>query len=279
VYKGDGRMFGSAGGNVNGNGQLKKLWYVGASFNWNSDYNDFYEPRDFGRVFHNKGNWGVNVWWNSNQAKKLSWGGSLFTGQGGVFKRTSLDYNLFGKIRFSSKFSVDHSINVSNAWNQPGWASNMYDALGRGPMFDTIIFSRRNVISTENILNFKYNFSNKMGLTLRLRHYWSKVDPKQFYQLNVVGDLVTPTHPFTQNVNQNYNYFSTDMLFTWEFARGSFINLAWKDLAESFGNQFEKNYVKNLTNITTRPQTNSFSVKVIYFLDYLTAKNKLKRKG
>ncbi len=279
VYKGDGRMYQSAGGNVNGNGQLKKLWYVGLSFNWNADYNDFYEPRDFGRVFHNKGNWGVNVWWNSNQAKKLSWGGSLFGGEGAVTRRTSFNYNLFGKIRFSSKFSVDHQVNVNNSWNQPGWAATIRDVLGRGPMFDTIIFSRRNVISTENILNFKYNFSNKMGLTLRLRHYWSKVDPKQFYELNVAGDLVTPTNPFTKNVNQNYNYFSTDMLFTWEFARGSFINLAWKDLAESFGNQFEKNYVKNLSNITSSPQTNSFSVKVIYFLDYLTAKNKLKRKG
>jgi hypothetical protein len=118
-----------------------------------------------------------------------------------------------------------------------------------------------------------------MGLTLRVRHYWSKVDPRQFYQLNYAGDLVTPTHSFTQNVNQNYNYFSTDMLFTWEFARGSFINLAWKDLAETFGDQFEKNYVKNLSTTTSGPQTNSFSVRVVYFLDYLTAKNKLKRKG
>ncbi len=279
LYKGDARMFENAGGNVNLNGQLKKLWYVGASVNFGSDYNDFYEPRDFGRVFHNKGNWGVNVWWNSNQAKKLSWGGSLFTGEGGVFKRRSFNYNLFGKIRFSSKFSVDHSISVNNSWNQPGWAATASDPLQRGKLFDVITFSRRDVISTENILNFKYNFSNKMGLTLRVRHYWSKVDPKQFYELRVTGDLVAPSVPFTRNVNQNYNYFSTDMLYTWEFARGSFINIAWKDLAETFDRQFEKSYLKNLSSTTSSPQTNSFSIKVIYFLDYLTAKNKLKRKG
>ena len=279
VYKGSARMFQNAGGNVNLNGQLKKLWYVGASFNWGSDYNDFYEPRDFGRVFHNKGNFGVNVWWNSNHAKKLSWGGRLFTGQGGVFKRTSFNYNLFGKIRFSSKFSVDHSINVNNSWNQPGWANTSYDVLQRGPMFDTITFSRRNVVSTENILNFKYNFTNKMGLSLRIRHYWSKVDPRQFYELRVTGDLVAPTTAFTRNVNQNYNYFSADMLYTWEFARGSFINIAWKDLAETFDRQFEKSYGKNLKNTTGGPQTNSFSVRVIYFLDYLNFKNKLKNRG
>ena len=168
-------------------------------------------------------------------------------------------------------------MNVNNSWNQPGWAATIYDPAKRGPLFDSIIFSRRNVISTENVLNFKYNFSNKMGLSLRIRHYWSKVDPRQFYSLKVDGDLV-PTS-FNKNVNQNYNYFSTDMLYTWEFARGSFINIAWKDLAETFTNQFEKNYVKNLSATTRSPQANSFSVRVIYFLDYLSAKNKLKRKG
>ncbi len=277
LFKGRGLMFENAGGNVNLNGQTKKLWSVGALINWGSDYNDFYEPRDYGRVFHNKGNIGMNVWWNSNQAKKLSWGGSLFTGKGGVTTRTSFNYNLFGKIRFSSKFSIDHSINVNNSWNQPGWAYT--GVTGLGALTDTVIFSRRDVISTENILNFKYNFTNRMGLTLRVRHYWSKVDPKQFYQLNSSGNLVAPDVPFTQNVNQNYNYFSVDMLYTWQFAQGSFINIAWKDLAETFGDQFEKNYVKNLGTTTSGPQTNSFSIRVIYFLDYLTAKNKLKKKA
>ncbi len=275
LYKGKARMFENTGGNVNLNGQTKKLWYVGASMNWGSDYNDFYEPRDFGRVFHNKGNWGVNVWWNSNNTKKLSWGGNLFTGMGGVFKRTSFNYNLFGKIRFSSKFSVDHSVTVNNSWNQPGWAYNVADILGRGPLYDSILFTRRNVISTENILNFKYNFSNKIGLSLHIRHYWSKVDARQFYSLTPEGNLVQATSD--RNVNQNFNYFSADMLFTWEFARGSFINIAWKDLAQTSSNQFEKNYIKNLSATTSIPQLKSFSIKVIYFLDYLTAKNKLKK--
>jgi hypothetical protein len=270
-------MFENAGGNFNANAQTKKLWQIGFNTNFGTNYNDFYEPRDLGRVFHNKGNMGLNVWWNSNQVKKLSWGGSLFTGMGGVFKRTSFYYSLFGKIRFSSKFSIDHSLNVTNDWNQPGWAYT--GVTGLSALTDTVIFSRRNVISTENILNFKYNFTNRMGLTLRVRHYWSKVDPQQFYELNSYGNLVTPDAPFTQNVNQNYNYFSVDMLYTWEFAQGSFINIAWKDLAETLGDQFEKNYVKNLSSTTSGPQFRSFSIKVIYFLDYLTAKNKLKKKS
>jgi hypothetical protein len=269
-------MFQNAGGNINVNAQTKKLWQVGMNIHFNTQYNDFYEPRVFGRVFQNKGNIGTSWFWESNSSKKLSWGGSFFTGMGGVFKRTSFDYAFFGKIRFSSKFSVDHSVSLENAWNQPGWAYTKYSGLGA--LNDTIIFSRRDLHTVENVLNFKYNFTNKMGLTLRARHYFSKVDPQQFYELNKYGNLGALTTPFNQNVRQNYNFFSVDMLYTWQFAQGSFINIAWKDLAETFNREFEKTYFKNLDNTISGPQSNSISIRVIYFLDYLTAKQKLHKK-
>jgi hypothetical protein len=265
-------MYQNAGINFNFNAQTKKLWWIGANINGGPSYNDFYESRYYGRVFKNKGRAGINLWWESNSAKKLSWGGSVFTGTGGVFKRTSLEYSLYGKIRFNSKFSVDGSTNISDTKNQPGWASNI------GPMGDTIIFARRNVNSVENVVNVKYNFNNRMGLTLRARHYWSKVNPLQFYELDKYGDLQTPTSPFTENVKQNYNYLSMDMVYTWQFAPGSFFNVVWKDIGESFNRQFEKNYVQNLGNTIEGPQFTSLSVKVIYFLDYLTVKNKIKKK-
>ena len=63
---------------------------------------------------------------------------------------------------------------------------------------NTIYFARRNVISVENIFSAKYNFTNRMGLSLRARHYWSKVDPKQIFELDQYGDLQTPATPFTR---------------------------------------------------------------------------------
>lgn len=265
-------MYQNAGLNFNFNAQTKKLWWVGANINGGPASNDFYEPRAYGRVFKNKGRINVNLWWESNYAKKLSWGGSIYAGTGGVFHRKNYDLNLFGKIRFNSKFSVDGSMYVSNSLNQSGFAGKV------GPLYDTIIFSRRNVNSVENVLNIKYNFTNKMGLTLRARHYWSKVNPLQFYELDTYGDLKTPTSPFTQNVRQNYNYLSVDMVYNWQFAQGSFFSIVWKDIGESFNRQFEKNYTKNLTNTINGQQFNSLSVRVIYFLDYLTFRNKVNRK-
>jgi hypothetical protein len=266
-------MYQNGGGNVNINGQTKKLWFVGTNVNWGYNYNDFYETRVPGRVFKNKGRIGIGVWWNSNESKKLSWGGEVFTGKGGVFNRKSISPTLFGKIRFNSKFSIDNSLSLEFHKNNPGWAAIKYS--GAGPLNDTIIFSRRDLRTVENTLGFKYNFNNKMGVTLKARHYWSKVSPQQFYELNKFGDMITPSVPFTKNVNQNYNYLSADLVYTWQFAQGSFINVVWKNIGESFNRDFEKNYFSNLDKTISGPQANSFSIRVIYFLDYLTAKKQL----
>lgn len=266
-------MYMNLGTNINGNAQTKKLWWVGFSFNASAPYNDFYEARERGRVFRNRGSVGLNLWYEGNSTKKFSGTASLFGGTGGVFHRKSFETTLTGKLRFSSKFSIDHSLYVSNADNQAGFAGRSTAPDGSG----TIIFSRRDVRTVENIFSVKYSFTNRMGLTLRARHYWSKVDPRQFYELDAFGDLQRPSLPFTQNVKQNYNFMSVDMVYNWQFAQGSFLTIVWKDIADDFNRSFEKNYTKNLTNTINGDQFTSLSVKVIYFLDYLTFKNRMKK--
>ena len=265
-------MYQNAGINFNFNVQTKKLWWIFMNINGGPSYHDFYEPREKGRVFRNKGRIGMFLGWESNSAKKFSWNGNLFTGTGGVFKRKSLDLSLGGKIRFSSKFSLDLGLSSSNSFNQPGYAGTDTTITGA----PSILFSRRDLRTVENTVNFKYNFNNRMGLSLRTRHYWSKVDPRQFYELNQEGNLQTPSVPFGKNAKQNYNYMSVDMVYNWQFAQGSFFSIVWKDIAESFNQEFEKNYVKNLGNTVDGPQYNSLSLRVIYFLDYITFKNRRK---
>lgn len=275
-------MHQNAGMNVNGNGQLKNLWYVGFNINGNIHRNDFYEPRTVGRVFKDRGRININTWWESNSAKRISWGGNTSFGFGSVFNQHRYDFGLFGKIRFSSKFSIDHMVNFENSHNQAGFAWTDENVVASQQ--DTIYFSRRILHTVENVLNLKYNFTNRMGLTLRLRHYWSKVNPLQIYELDKYGDLRTPTVNKDNNVNKNYNFVSMDMVYTWQFAQGSFINIVWKNIDENFYNRFEENYFHNFgktvggdgyNNLT---QFSSFSVKVIYFLDYLTARNKARQR-
>lgn len=271
-------MYQNGGGNININGQTKKLWWVGSNINWGYKNNDYYEPRLYGRVWRNKGRLNAGIWWESNSSKKLSWGGELFGGKGGYFGRRYINPFVYGKIRFSSKFSIDHTLSLNIADDDAGWASIIPDAQNRGALYDTVIYSRRDLRVTENKLSAKYNFNNKMGITLRARHYMSKVKPKEFYELGWDGYLKTPTTPFSQNVNQNFNYFTVDMVYTWQFAQGSFIYLVWKDIASSFTQDFKNNYVSELKKTLDGPQANSFSVRVVYFLDYLTARKQMLKK-
>ncbi len=264
IYNKD-NMYQSGGGNVNVNGQLKNQWRVGVNINWGFKNNDFYEARSEGRVFTNKGRLGLFTWWNSRNGKKFTWGGNFGTSGGGIFKRRSIEPGLFTKMIFSDKFSIEYGIDMSLHRNGVGWAANNNNI---------IYFSRRNVNNVENNINIKYSFTNKMGINMRTRHYWSKVDPLQFYELNTKGNLITPTVAYTGNVKQNYNFMSVDMLYTWQFAQGSFINFLWKDIGESFTRNFEKGYFKNLDNTISGPQSNSLSLRVIYFLDALQLKKK-----
>ncbi len=266
-------MYQTARVNYNFNAQTKKLWQIGVGMNYRFADNDFYEPRDFGRVVKNKGRGAIFTYIESNNAKKISWSTNFSTRYGGNFHRSSFNYGIGGKIRFNSKFSIEENIDIENNKNESGWANTIYTG---NVANDTIIFSRRNINNVENVLNLKYNFNNKMGLSFRARHSFAKVNPQQFYQLDVNGNLNTPDRPFTKNVNQNFNFLAVDMLYNWQFNQGSFITLAWKNIGQNFSRTFEKNYFKNAQDVISGNQFTSLSLRVIYFLDYITFKNKIK---
>jgi len=136
----------------------------------------------------------------------------------------------------------------------------------------------RKVNTIDNVLSLKYNFTNKMGLTFRARHYASTVNNREFFSLNTDGTL-SEKKGITDNLNRNVNYFNIDMVYTWQFAPGSFMNVVWKNATFYSTNQLEENYFGNLGNTLQADQNNNLSLKVIYFLDYLQLKNFKLNKG
>src|SRR6185503_8215472 len=114
-----------------------------------------------------------------------------------------IDFNQ--KYRMSDKLSLSHRINLEPQKDNVGFAD--FDNAGN------IIFGRRNRNTVENTVELKYNFNSRMGLNTRVRHYWSKVDYKEFFTLLTDGTLAKNTI-FTQNENQNVNFFNVDMVYT-----------------------------------------------------------------
>ncbi len=262
--------------NVNGNIQTKKLSWLGLYTAYNPHQNDFYEPRIEGYYFTRGSSVIMDLWYESNSAKKYS-----FYTENAVrkyfnfYNAVAADLNISQTYRFNSKFSISHRLNLYPRFNSMGFATFERDAITGA--IKNIIFGRRKINTVEDILSAKYNFTNKMGITFRARHYVSSVKYKEFFTLGTEGKLASNS-TFNRNVDFNQNYFNIDMVYTWQFAPGSFLNLVWKNSADDFQNQVENSYFKNLSNTLETEQINNFSMKVIYFLDYLQLKNHKKKK-
>jgi hypothetical protein len=259
----------SASFNVNANVQSKKLWYLGVFAGYNFPKNDFYEPRTTGWYFKRGATVNWSTWFESNNSKKYSFNAQIFARNSiNFYNGFNMDLFFFQSMRFNNKLSVSQSIDYNPARNDMGY---VYIDGSKD-----INFARRNVSSIEDILSVKYNFSNKMGITFRARHYVSTVDNKEFYLLQTNGTLLT-NKDYHPQVNENVNYFNIDMVYTWEFAPGSFLNIAWKNAEQYNSDIVVKRYFENLSNTLSQDNNNNLSVKVIYFIDYYKISGKHKQ--
>jgi hypothetical protein len=257
--------------NINTNIQGKKLWWLGGFVGYGPGDNDFYEPRKEGWFFKRGSTAEAGGWFNSNESKKYSFFLELFGSKRfNFYNGYGFNINVGQNIRVNNKLSFSHSLNLNPQRNNMGFAT--IDNNG------DIIFSRRDRNTIVNTLSTKYSFSNKMWLTFRARHYTSSVDIKELYNLQTNGKLL-PNTTFNSNLDQNVNFFNIDMVYTWQFAPGSFINIVWKNAVFDFDNTIQSNYFKNFERTMKASENNNISLKVIYFLDYLQLKNIKKKKA
>lgn len=271
------------GTNVNANAQLKNLWWVGMFVGYVPQGNDFYEPRTTGYSFRTPSRLQFNPWFETNGAKKYYISFSYFFAQRSLFNSPNQEISFNHRYRFSDKFSLKQSLYLNPVGNDAGFFDRYYqkdangnaviDANGNRILGD-ILFSRRDLTTVENVISAKYNFNNRSGITFRARHYWSKVHVKALYNLQNDGSLVPTNHPDAQPVNRNFNLFNIDAVYTWQFAPGSFINVVWKDASAYSDALIDRSYFRNFDQTFAEPQNNNLSIKIIYYLDYLSLRKK-----
>jgi len=249
---------------LNLNGQLKNLMQAGMELEYNAAGNDFYEPRVANRVYKSPSGANVRVWISTNQAKKYSTNIQIIAGYTSIFHNKYYSLELGNNYRFTDKFSIGHQLNLNPSFSEGGFA----DITG-----DEVIFSRRDRSTVENIVTSKYNFNKNNGITFRMRHYWSQVRPMEYFTLQQDGSLAKNSS-YNGNTNQNLNIFNIDMVYTWQFAPGSFLNIVWKNSVYSGDQRINDAYFKNFDHTISAPQNNNISVKVIYYLDALSFRKK-----
>jgi hypothetical protein len=114
-----------------------------------------------------------------------------------------------------------------------------------------------------------YTFNSRMGLMVRGRHYWSNRRNKEYYILTTDGGLQSHDGAEFKGTQTNYNVFNIDLIYSWRFAPGSELSLAYKKVSQDMETENRIGYLSNFDRIVGLPQNNNASLKILYYLDYL----------
>ncbi len=234
---------------------------------------DYFEPRVWGRYYTWQVNNNVGGWISSDYRKKFALDVSSdyrwFETEG----RYRFNIGVSPRFRFSDRFSMIYSIDRYFYANDEGAA--LLTEGGTTVIGGDIIFGKRDQTTIENVLNLSYIFTNRMGMTFRMRHYWSKVDYTSFYVLDEDGLLQSSNYTGLSLEeeslhNTNFNAFNIDMVYRWVFAPGSEVSIVYKTSLLTFGNDVAQSYEANFQRTLESPQRQSLSLKVLYYIDYLS---------
>lgn len=250
---------------LNFNAETKERFNFGGNFNYGTKSKDFFEPRQgstSGVYFLHPERKNINGWFNTNTQKLFKLNANAYYTHFSNNPKVSYGFGIGPRYRFTNQFSLQYNLNFNKTNNDQGYV----DEEGTN-----IIFGMRDRKNYTNSISGKYNFSTKSSLSLSFRHYWGSVDYNGYYNLNTEGNL-DPNNTYTGN-NVNFNSWNLDLNYIWQFAPGSQLIAFYRN---SIFNEDEKSnlsFYKNLDNLFQQSQRHTFSVRLVYFIDYKTLKN------
>lgn len=229
---------------------------------------NYFELRTDGRYLSYPSNFYFSASGSTDSRKKLF---SNFELAYAVAPDTDNDYTsveLGFRYRFNNKLSLDLQTTSTYEKNQLGFAF-MRESNG-----EPIVAFRNNKDFT-SVLSGIYNFTSRLNMTLRARHYWNKVNYLSLYNVDAKGNIIS--RPFIPGLDENVNIFNVDAFLTWDFRLGSRLILGYKnwlgdeEMAVING---RNSYLKNLGQVFDLRHGNELTIRFIYFLDY----NQLRKK-
>ncbi|MDY0779924.1 DUF5916 domain-containing protein [Tenacibaculum sp. IB213877] len=255
-------------------GTTKKRFGFGGNINFSSKRKDYFEPRQgstSGVYFERPTRLNVNHWGSSDYRKKFAVDYDFWH----TFNKQTVDdidqrnygFNFKPRYRFSNQLSFIYGFGFSKSDNEYGYVDEEND---------DIIFGLRDWTTYNNSLTGKYSFSIKSSLSLSFRHNWSKVPYKQFFELNTVNGSLENTD-FNGDYNKNFNSWNLDLNYVWQFAPGSQL-IAFYRNSISPDSDFAPatiNFKDNLNKLFEQEMQHTFSVRLVYFIDYNQLKNVL----
>ena len=191
-------------------------------------------------------------------AWNIDWPAPFYLGQFGI------------RYRFNDKFSIDYTGHKEFDCGEVGWVY-------AEPSSNEPVIGKRRVQRMESILNATYNFKARMGISVRVRHFFSHVNYVNFYHVDNNGEFLQHEISYQSGYDDNYNALNVDAYYTWDFKPGSRLIIAYKSAigpdASVDGTEY-KTYMQNLAQSLSIPHSNQLSAKFVYFIDW----NRLRKK-
>lgn len=223
--------------------------------------NDYYEPRSTGRFYSRPSVTSINAGFITDSRKavsiSLNGGIEMFGSENNMSRYKA---SVVPTLRYNNRFVFAHSIKLEYFVNDIGYVNK--------DVADNLVFGERKNATIENTSTISYIFTPASYLDLRLRHYWSKAEyTGVFYWLQSDGSLSQQGSSLTGR-DINLNYLNIDLGYTWRFAPGSELSIFWKNSIYQSGTTIYKTFGDNFKAMIDSPAINSFSLKLLYYLDY-----------
>lgn len=263
--------------------RTKTLHDFGGSINYEAGKQyDYFEARTDGRYFIYENSLDSSIWVSSNYNNTLAIDANI--GFNTLFEngRNYFDYwyKITPILRINDKFKVSYTYEYSQEANDRGYVTTYNTG--------DIIFGQRDQKTTINSFSGNYNFNTLHGLTLILRNYWTIVDyENNLFTLEENGrlssgngytveqTLISDTN--YNNPNINYNIWNFDLRYSWQFAPGSQLIALYRNQLFNNTKNSEIGYLNSLNTLFKEPLKQTFSLKLVYYLDYNNIKKILKK--
>jgi len=256
---------------------LKNFW--GGSFDVRanpSESVDIFEARTAGYFFKRPPSYsaGYNLRTDSRKALRFSTRGRFW--QRPDWNQKLRSFNISARLRVGTRLELNHNIDLDNRFNDRGYVTKLYD---NNSNLQNVVIGIRDVRNLTNTLSSSYIFTNRMGLTFRLRHYWSRVEYSDFLEITEDDELrdidYTGINAVTNDPlhDRNFNQFNIDMEYNWQFRPGSEIRVIWKRSIGSDDLRTDLDFFENFDNTFSAPNFDTITIRMVYFIDYLNIRN------
>ena len=237
---------------------------------WYNDYFELRTPDDIREtprmVLKKARNYFVGLTGSSDSRKKLFFNWDLGFAESPNPDDPFYSVDLGLRYRFSDRLTMEVSFQRRIDRGQFGY-SFLRDRNTLNP-----ILARRLYGDATAIVSGTYNFTSRMNLSFRARHFWNTIHNTNFYDVKEDGYWTERFDMTPSNYNYNYNAFNLDVFFTWDFRLGSRIVLGWKNwLVQDYEFLVDENkypgYLDNAGQVFNTPHGNELTLRFIYFLN------------